>query len=56
MSCACTRNEIHSVAPTGIGVYRIFIADTFELRGGVKRYPLDDPIRVNLPSFIPEYQ
>ena len=37
------------------GVER-YLADTFELRGGVKRYPLDDPIRVNLPSFLPEYQ
>ena len=33
-----------------------YLADTFGLRRGVKRYPLDDPIRVNLPSFLPEFQ
>ena len=31
-----------------------YLADAFELRGGVKRYPQDDPIRVNLPYFLPE--
>lgn len=41
MSFAFTRNEIHSIAPTGVGVYRIFIdqinipvGESENLRGG----------------------